>query len=116
MASGQAVALWNVYRTLDCQPAGVNVKAGAGEVGGWCLSNNTGSVRYVKLYDKATTPTQADTPKMTLMLPANCLANVLAPAGVDFINGIGVRCSTGVADNDTGAPTANDVVVNLLWR
>jgi len=116
MASGQAVALWNTYRTLDAQPTGVNIKSAAGEVGGWYLSNNASSVRYVKLYDKATAPASTDTPKLTLMLPANSAANILAPAGIDFTTGIGIRCSTGVADNDTGAPTANDVVANILYK
>jgi hypothetical protein len=116
MASGQAVALWNVYRTLDCQPTGVNLKATPGEVGGWYLANNAAAVRYVKLYDKATAPTNGDTPKLTLTLPANSAANVVAPAGIDFTLGIGIRCTTGVADADTGAPTANDVVVNILYK
>jgi hypothetical protein len=116
MASGQAVVTWNTYRTLDAQPAGVNIKATPGEVAGWYLSNNAASVRYVKLYDKATAPTSGDTPKLTLMLPANSAANTLAPAGIDFTAGIGIRCTTGVADNDTGAPTANDVVANVFYK
>src|SRR5256885_16644193 len=115
MATTAAIYTWNTYRTLDGQPTGVNVKASAGQVGGWFLSNNASSVRYVKLYDKATAPTSADTPKLTLLLPANSAANVLAVAGVDFTSGLGVRVTTGVAANDTGAPTANDVVVNLFY-
>src|SRR4051812_11748720 len=116
MATTEAIYTWNTYRTLDGQPTGVNVKASAGQVGGWFLSNNASSVRYVKLYDKATAPTSGDTPKLTLLVPANSAANVLAVAGIDFTVGLGVRVTTGVADNDTGAPTANDVVVNLFYR
>jgi hypothetical protein len=116
MASGQALALWNVYRTLDGQPAGVSVKATPGEVGGWYFSNVATSVRFIKLYDKATAPTSSDTPKLTIPLPATSAANVLAAAGIDFTAGIGIRVTTGVADGDTGAPTANDVTVNLLYR
>src|SRR5436305_982274 len=116
MASGQAVVTWNTYRTLDCQTDGVNIKSIAGEVAGWYISNNSSSVRYVKLYDKATAPTSGDTPKLTIAIPASSAANVIAPAGIDFTLGIGIRGTTGVADNDTGAPTANDVIVNLLYR
>ncbi len=116
MATTEALYTWNTYRTLDGQPTGVNIKASPGQVGGWYLSNNASSVRYVKLYDKATAPSSGDTPKMTLTLPANSAANVLAGAGVDFTSGIGIRVSTGVADNDTGAPTTNEVVVNLFYR
>jgi hypothetical protein len=116
MASGQAVATWNTFRTLDAQPTGVNVKASPGEVAGWYFSNNAAAVRYLKLYDKATAPTSADTPKLTILVPANGAANLLGPAGIDFTSGIGLRCTTGVADNDTGSPTANDVIVNLFYR
>jgi hypothetical protein len=41
---------------------------------------------------------------------------VLAPAGVDFTAGISARATTGVADNDTGAPSANDVIVNIFYK
>ena len=47
MASGQAVATWKTYRTLDGQPTGVNVKSSPGEVAGWFLANNANAVRYV---------------------------------------------------------------------
>jgi hypothetical protein len=116
MASGQAVALWNTYRTLDLQPTGQVVKSSAGEVGGWHLANNSASIRYVKVYNKAAAPTSADTPQLTIPLPANSAANVLAPAGIDFTAGIGLRGTTGIADNDTGAPTANDIVANLFYK
>ena len=116
MASGQAIALWNVYRTLDSQNGGVVIKNGPGEVGGWHLVNNAVGARYVKLYDKATAPTSADTPKLTVLVPANGAANLLAVCGIDFTAGIGVRVTTGVADNDTGAPTTNDVIVNLFYK
>ncbi len=116
MASGQAIALWNTYRTLDCQPTGVVIKATPGEVGGWYLSNQATSVRFIKLYDKATTPSSSDTPKLTIEVPAGAAANFLGPAGIDFTSGIGIRGTTGVADADTGAPTANDLVVNLFYK
>jgi hypothetical protein len=116
MASGQAVALWNTYRNLNLGTTGVTVKGSAGEVGGWYIANNAASVRYVKLYDETTQPTSGDTPKLTIPVPANSAANLTAPAGIDFTSGIGLRASTGVADNDTGAPSANDVVVNLFYK
>jgi hypothetical protein len=116
MATTEAVYVWNTYRNLDLQPGGASIKASPGQVGGWYIGNNSGSVRFVKLYDKATTPTSADTPKVTLQIPANSAANVLAVAGIDFTTGIGVRGTTGVADNDTGAPSANDLVVNIFYK
>src|SRR5947209_18980041 len=100
MATNEAIYTWNTYRALDGQPTGVNIKASPGQVGGWYLANNASAVRYVKLYDKATAPTSGDTPKATLVLPANSAANVVAVAGLDFTAGIGLRVTTGLADND----------------
>jgi hypothetical protein len=116
MASGQAVATWNTYRNLNLGVTGQQIKTTPGEVGGWFLANNAAAVRYIKLYDTNQTPDQTFTPKLTIVLPANSAANVLAPAGVDFTSGIAVRATTGVADNDTGAPAANDVIVNIFYK
>jgi hypothetical protein len=116
MANSDAIYTWKTYRTLDAQPTGQSVKGSAGQVGGWFISNNSSSVRFLKLYDKATAPLSSDTPKLTLQLPANSAANLLSVSGIDFTAGIGLRCTTGVADNDTGAPSANDVIVNLFYR
>ena len=70
----------------------------------------------MKIYNKATAPTQSDTPVMTIPIPAGGAANVEFSNGIAFAAGISYRASTAVADNDTGAPTANDVVVNLLYK
>jgi hypothetical protein len=106
----------SVYRDLNPGTTGVSVKGSAGQVYGWFLGNSSSGVRYIKLYDKATAPTSGDTPKMTIPLPANAAANVCFEMGITFSNGIGYRVTTGVADNDTGAPSANDVQLNLLYN
>ena len=85
-------------------------------MGGWYLANAAAAIRYVKLYNKATAPDQTDTPLLTILLPASSAANIIAPAGIDFTTGISIRATTGVADNDTGAPSANDVVANVFYR
>ncbi len=116
MATSEAIYTWASYRSLDGQPTGVSVKGQPGQVGGWFLANLATATRYVKLYDKATTPSNADTPLLTIALPAGAAANVVANAGIDFLNGIGICVTVGVADNDNTAPTTNDVIVNLLYR
>ncbi len=116
MATNEAIYTWATYRNLDLKTTGQVIKASAGQVGGWYLANNAGAARFVKLYDKATAPTEADTPLLTIQLPANGAANLLAVAGIDFTTGISARATTGVADNDTGAPTTNDLIVNLFYR
>lgn len=104
------------YRTIDGQPAGVVVKASPGLLAGWYLFNNAASLNYVKIYDKATAPTSSDTPKLTLTVPNGQGANAFPVAGIEFQSGIGIRVTTGIADNNTGAPAANDVTVNLFFR
>jgi hypothetical protein len=104
-----------VYRSLDVQPTGQVVKASSGLLAGGFVANQASSIRYLKFYNKATAPTQADTPVLTIALQATTtlplnLPNYLAT----FPLGLGIRASTGIADNDTGTPTANDVSVNLF--
>jgi hypothetical protein len=36
--------------------------------------------------------------------------------GIGFGTAITVAATTGVADNDTGAPAANDVIVNIFYK
>jgi hypothetical protein len=90
------------------------VKNAAGQLYGYQLFNTTSSDRYVKIYDKATGPTSADTPKKRIYVPAKGGANMpTVGAGVAFASGIGIRITTGPADSDTGAAATNDVLVNL---
>lgn len=105
-----------VYRNLDLGTTGQVAKNGAGQIYSYYLYNNATATRYIKIYDKATAPTNADTPVMTYPLPAGSAANVAFPNGVAFANGISLRATTGVADNDTGAPSTNDVIVNVNYK
>lgn len=106
----------SIFRNLDLGVTGQVVKASAGQIYNYFISNVASSPRFVKVYDKATAPTQADTPVMTFCIPAGSAANVAFPNGVAFANGISLRATTAVADNDTGAPAANDVVVNIGYK
>lgn len=94
-----------------------SVKASAGQVYGWYLFNAATSTRYLKLYNKASAPTVGtDTPFMTIPIPAGGAANVEFTCGIAFGTGIAFALTTGIADADTGALAASDVVVNLLYR
>jgi hypothetical protein len=116
MSTTEAVYVWNTYRTLDCQKTGVSLKATPGQVGGWYLSNQAAALRYVKLYDTNQVPDNTFTPKITIALPANSAANLLSVSGIDFTQGIAVRGTTGLADNDNTAPTANDIIANIFYK
>lgn len=106
-----------IYRNIDLDETGILISTGAHQLYGWYLFNNATSVRYVKFYNKATAPTVGtDTPLLTIPLVPGGGANVEYNVGIDgFALGIGVGATTGVADNNTGAPSANDVIVNIFY-
>lgn len=104
-------------RSVSASNSGSVIKGSAGQVYGWYLYNDSASPRFVKLYDKATAPTVGtDAPKLTLPLPASAAANVSLHGGIEFALGIGLAATTGAADNNTGAPGANEVIANILYK
>lgn len=112
----------SISRTLSAATTNAtSVKGSAGQVYTVIAHNINAAVRYLKLYDKATAPTVGtDTPVMTLPIPANAAGAgfVLDTGGmgVAFSLGIGLALTTGVADADTGAVAANEIVINLLYK
>lgn len=101
------------HRNLNVQTTGSIIKANAGGIFDLTMSNANAAIRYVKLYNKATAPTSADTPVRTYLLPPSSTVVVPVTDGIGFTVGISMRASTGVADSDNTAPTANDVIVNI---
>lgn len=95
------------------------VKASAGTLFSLHVLSTITSVRYVKIYDKATAPTSADTPLLVVAVPATAGLSVdpsLPPCGAVFSNGIAFRITTGVADNSAAAATASDCVISLTYK
>lgn len=103
------------YRNLSLQGTGQVVKASAGVLRGVGIAyiGILGNV-FVKLYDKATAPTTADTPIVTLILYPGARAVEFAASGIAFASGLGIRASAGPADNDSGAVAANTLLVEWL--
>ena len=79
----------------------------------------TSTVRYLKLYNKATAPVVGtDVPVMTIPVPANTQgAGISIPfsMGVNFSLGISIAITAGSADNDSVAILANEVLINLTF-
>ena len=113
-----SVRQYNVGRNLDVDESGDLIITGPKQVFGFIVTNVAQGVRYLKIYNKATAPTVGtDTPKLTIPLPSvNVPIIAEIHGGIDFPLGIGVGATTGVADNDIGAPGANEVVVNILYK
>lgn len=94
-----------------------SAKASAGQVFGWSIWNTNASERFFKLYNKASAPTVGtDTPVITVGLIADASVHIEFATGIEFDTGIGFALTTGVADADTGAVAANEIVVNLFYK
>lgn len=108
------------YKLISTASTNSNVvKASGGNLYSIVAIGLTDTVRYLKIYSKATTPTVGtDVPLMTIPIPANTQgAGVAIPfsMGVNFPLGIGIAITSGSADNNTGAVGAGDVIVNLTY-
>lgn len=110
-----------IFRSLDLDESEEEVKASAGTVYGWYIANLATSTRFVKFYNAtaASVTVGSTTPVMTLPIPGNSTddvaANMLGGVGIQFDTAICLAATTGIADADTGAPAANDVVINLFY-
>lgn len=82
---------------------------------GWIFAihgyNSASAVRYLKLYNLATTPTVGtSTPFKTIALPPQVAFALDYDRGYEFDIGLGYGLTTGSADNDTGAVGAGDIL------
>ena len=95
---------------------GALVKAGPTTISMLTGSNINASPRYLKIYDKATAPTVGtDEVAYTFILPGATTgagSNVPLARELNLIRGFGHAITTGVADTDTGAVAANEIVIN----
>jgi hypothetical protein len=108
------------YKLISTASTNSNVvKSSGGNLYSVIAIGQTSTIKYLKLYNKATAPTVGiDVPLMTIPVPANVQgAGVTIPFsfGVNFPLGIGIAITSGSADNDTGAVGAGDVIVNLTY-
>jgi len=109
----------SIFRSIDLDETEEEVKATAGQLYGAYLYNaaSTGK-RYVKLYNDtaANVTVGTTTPVLTLPLDAGQGAVLSFEHGIAFSTAITVAATTGVADNDTGAPGANEVIANIFYK
>jgi hypothetical protein len=90
--------------------------AGGGELFGWACFNTGAATAFVKLYDKLTAPTEADTPIATIGVPPGSGNNFFMTDGTPFSAGLSARATTAAAKADTGAPGATDVTINVFYK
>lgn len=90
------------------------VKAYPGTVYGWQLFNSSAAKIYVKLYN-ATATVGTTVPILTIGIAAGVHRDVFLSFPMWLDTAINVGITTGIADSDTTAPAANDVVGQILY-
>lgn len=112
----------SIHRSIDLDEGTLEVvKASPGQVYGMWVTNTATATRWIKFYDATSGTAGTGTPVITIGVPGNSsddIAGNFGPGGmgIAFATGICVGATTGVADADTGAPGANDVIVNIFYK
>lgn len=108
------------YKLISLASTNVNIiKNSGGNLYSIVAIGLSSTVRFLKLYNKATLPTLGtDIPLMTIPIPANTQgAGISIPfsMGVNFPLGISIAITSGSADNDSVGILANEVLINLTY-
>lgn len=96
-----------------------SIKGSAGTVYSIQASNLNATVRYLKLYNKATAPTcGTDTPVLRIAIPPTSAAGtpITFPTGAAFSLGIGICIVTGITDADNTSTAASEQLVNITYN
>ena len=92
------------------------VKTSAGSVNSVTVSNVSSSVRYFKMYNKASAPISADTPVRVVAVQPNTTISVdTGSYGLRHSTGISYQITGGIANNDATAIGANEVIVAISY-
>jgi len=108
------------YYNLDVDETEDAVKASSGRMYWLHAMNMSNGVRYLKFYNATTANVTVGTTTPVLSFPIPTLATTNGmgftmhfPNGIFFDTAITVAAVTGFADNSTGAPGANEVIINI---
>lgn len=101
------------HKTIDLDETEEEVKGSAGQLYSVFFTNTNASVRFLKIYNATAASVTVGTtvPDITLQIPPdNGGLHIKWVHGLAFGTAITVAATTGVADNDSGAPGANEIV------
>jgi hypothetical protein len=92
------------------------ISAGPTKLSTLVVGNINASMRYLKLYDKATAPTVGtDAPVFVVPIPGGTSGAggaISLPNGLQFNKGLAMAITAGIADSDATAIGANEVCVS----
>lgn len=99
----------------------VCLKAKATRLVALVVGNINAAVRYLKFYDKASTPAPGtDTPVFVVPIPgggsAGAGGTIPLGEGIPFYNGLSMALVTGIADSDNTGVAANEIIVSGLYE
>lgn len=107
-------------RTIIANNTAIVVKSGAGQLYKIRATNNSGTINYIHLFDAISATAGSGTPVDTVMIPANSSGGAgivdTTDLGVVHATGITYCVTTGIADTDPSAPTANALVVTMYFK
>lgn len=113
----------DMFKSLDLDETEEEVKGSAGQIYMIHAMNMKASVLYLKIYNNTAAGVTVGTTVPNWTFPVPTLAttngagfNIAIPNGIACGTGITVACTTGFADNDTGAPGANEMFVNIAYK
>lgn len=106
-----------IFRSLDLDETEEEIKATAGKLYGYYFFNAATATRYLKFYNAtaANVTVGTTTPVLTLPLPTGVAGHVEFSLGIPFSTAITAAATTGLADNDTGTPGANEIIINVFY-
>jgi len=91
------------------------IKKGGGSVYAINLHNKASTPAYLRIFDKATAPVNADIPLVTLTIPAVGTLDLELSIGLRFKLGLGFNITTGPLNGNATATAGPDVVGGILW-
>lgn len=108
---------WSIFHAVSANSTNAtNIKASAGQVGGWFIYNNNALARKVVFHNTAGTPTAGASVIFSIVIPPNSASNVEWGKGLPFATGIAITAVTGIADSDATAVALNDLVINIFYK
>lgn len=108
---------WSTYHLASAGSTNAtNIKASAGQVGGWYVYNSNAAARKLVFHNTAGTPTAGASVYFAIVIPPSSAANVEFANGIPFATGIGITTVTDLADSGTTAVAANDLIINIWYK
>lgn len=118
LAPSASLGAGTFHRLLSANTTNLtSVKTSAGTINSLTVSNTNASATYfLKIYNKASAPVPGtDTPIHTISLPPGTRSIDTGAYGIRLATGIAYAITGAVADADTTAIPANEVLVNMSY-